>query len=351
MSCVNKFFSTSIFVVIFLINAPVAWSQKPATQSLTCDEMQLTKILQFADQIHRETWRVMTNQNLSLGKSIWGRLARVYLVTKGKVKTKNILYVCDRYLVKKKEKETQILLNCGSQKQMKTLAKMNCHENHWKVQFNTSELSEVLGLATSILSPKLNCEIKIQNDKLDSYSCTHYYQDISGQKMILLDQYSFDKNRPIQIEVEGYYLENLRKTKKLTMKVPIEGQIDVTETFLNKPIETGTISHQQKNEIKKNQRNQNDDNQNQEKRTANQEEQAVEPRHEQKQKQIEQELEQGQSTEEGVPLDEDGVPQASSEAQQKNQAENHSEEDPEQRDAKSSEEQSEKVIENNQENQ
>lgn len=293
-----------LFICLSIFIPKISFAQKTNVQNDKCEEKSFIKALLYADQVHREVWRVLSQQSLAEGKTIAGRLARAYNVNLGKAKNKSLIYTCDRYQFIKNKSKVQIFLKCGPQKQIHLLADVSCLDDQWKIKLNTAEFSEILGLATSILAPAIECEFLIKNDKLFSYSCMNYHQDISGQKMIMLEKYTYERNRPIQIEVVGYYLENLRKTKKLSMKVPFEGQIDVTETLLNAPANEKNkeqkLNHSQLN---KNQRGAHGQ------ENQNNQEQAIEPSQKRRNSQVEQELEQGQNTEELGPVDEDGVPQ------------------------------------------
>ncbi len=204
----------------------------------------LIRLFEQADAVHREVWRVLTEQQLPVTKTLFGKVQRGLVSSTGQALSNKSLFLCDRYAVRKDvmgakafPQKLAIYEACSSKVATKAFAEVEAKsEKEVEVIFTPAMAEEVVGLSSAVLNKLIHCQLKgTESGALQSMSCQDWAQSKNEEQMIRLQTYVFDMGTEILIRLNGKVYENLQEIRKIETVIPLKGDIVVTETELHAP--------------------------------------------------------------------------------------------------------------------
>lgn len=207
------------------------------------------KILHWFEQmdaILRESLWVVRQERAPQGKSIFGKMQRALLVSLKQKLANKSLFKCDVYSMNRKilgldgvPQSAEVFHQCSVKESFIPIGDWD-HSNHQELSMNFrgGNLSEVLGFATGILSPKIQCKLKSnENGTIEKFSCENLMLDYNPAKNQVLRfvRFEYEKSAKSILHIKAEVLENLDPVRKIEVDVPMEGAISVTETVLQAP--------------------------------------------------------------------------------------------------------------------
>lgn len=224
--------------------------QTPAvTDSSKKQEKELEKILHWFEQmdaIFRESLWVIRKEKLPQTKSLFGKFERALRIEmKQKLANKSV-FKCDVYSMKRSvmglegvPQSAEVFHRCNSKESFTPIGEWNHpRANELTLNFRGGNLNEVLGIATSILSPKIQCTLKSNdNGIIEIFSCSELMLDFDAAKNQVLSfkKFEYRRDNKKMLKIQAEVLENLEAIRKIEVDVPLEGKITVTETVIKAP--------------------------------------------------------------------------------------------------------------------
>jgi hypothetical protein len=223
--------------------APLLHSDHPVIDK---ELEKITRWFEQMDAVSREALWVVKKERPPLGKSIFGKMQRALLVeTKQRLSNKS-LFSCDVYSMSRTvtsvtgvPQTAESFHRCNSREGFAKFGDWkHLKANELEVNFQASNLSEVLGVATGIFNPKIHCQLK-SNDAgiIQTFSCENLMMDYNPAKnqVLKFKRFEFSKVGQQVLHLNADVLENLEAMRKIEADVPIDGAILVTETVLKAP--------------------------------------------------------------------------------------------------------------------
>jgi hypothetical protein len=206
----------------------------------------VAKWFEQMDAILRESLWVVKKERPPQSKSIFGKMQRAALVEMKEKLANKSLFRCDIYSMSRNiggisgvPQSAEVLHKCGSKEDFAKIGDWNHPTaNVLTMNFRGGNLEDMLGLATSILSPKISCELRSNdNGTIESFSCKGLMIDYDAKKSQVLRFSRFEYERGSQkiLHLRAEVLENLDPIRKIEADVPVEGAIQVIETVLQAP--------------------------------------------------------------------------------------------------------------------
>jgi hypothetical protein len=206
------------------------------------------------DAVLREALWVVKKERAPLGKSIFGKMQRALLVEMKQRLSNKSLFRCDVYTMslranssptRKGDSSTgvpqtaEVFHRCNSRESFAKFGEWrHLKPDELEIDFQASNLSEVLGIATGIFNPKIHCKLK-SNDAglIQNFSCENLMMDYNPAKnqVLKFKRFEFSKSGQQILHLQADVLENLEAVRKIEADVPIDGAILVTETVLKAP--------------------------------------------------------------------------------------------------------------------
>lgn len=192
-----------------------------------------------ADQIHREAWWVLTSERRPLEHSAFGKILRAASQQlEGKLAKKGV-FNCDRYvfqLIKTDPWTAVFSEKCNDKAPENELATWTMTgPRSAEVMFVPAHLAEVLGLGASLFAKKFKCEMTWSESKvIDRLNCPDWEQERKNQ-ILRLSNFEYVREGQALLKMKGQALENLVPVRKIETEVPVDGNIVVIETELEKP--------------------------------------------------------------------------------------------------------------------
>lgn len=205
--------------------------------------LRLSRMLAQADAVHREAWWVVAAERKVQGKSVFGKAQRALLLEMGEKLADKTLFSCDRYFVKREilspggiPQKGEIFEQCRANNTMAFADYEIKSENEAQITFYPQHLSDVVGLATSILNRKIRCKLVATGEsRLEALQCENMAQDRSISQSIQFSVYRYERVGQNLITLKGEVFENLSPIRKIAAKVPLAGKISVVETQVEAP--------------------------------------------------------------------------------------------------------------------
>lgn len=232
------------FICFFAFSSSVFAKDKVQTKNFEAQQLKiLAKVFLQADAVHREFFRVTSGQAKSIMKSPFGKVHRALLSKAGEVLTAKGRFSCDKYLIKETIPVTfprlvTVYENCNSK-----IAPLDLADLQWSsvssvsVVFKGSNLTEVLGIGTSVVSKNFRCTLNFdERASLKSYRCEKWYEDKIATDVYEFSDYIYSNDADPTLQAKGVILRNLYPDRKIEVLVPKTGKILVRETVLNNPI-------------------------------------------------------------------------------------------------------------------
>jgi len=212
-------------------------------------DRELEKILHWFEQmdaIYREALWVIRKERAPQAKSIFGKMQRALLTDMKQKLSNKSLFKCDVYSMKRDvmglggiPQNAEVFHKCNSKESFLPIGDWTyAKANELTVNFKGGNLSEVLGFATSILSPRIQCKLKSNdNGIIESFNCENLMIDFDPAKnqVLKFTKFEFTKSARSILQIKGEVLENLDPVRKIEVEVPLEGKITVVETVLQAP--------------------------------------------------------------------------------------------------------------------
>jgi hypothetical protein len=255
-----------VFVLLILCAActkheeakPVPVTPPPAPKAVTKvaenpksqQDRELQKIARWFEQmdsILRESLWVVRKDRPPLGKSIFGKMRRAILVELKEKLSNKSLFRCDIYSMTRNTpglsgipQSAEVMHKCGSRDSFNKIGDWN-HPSAkvLTMGFRGGNLEDVLGMATGILSPRISCELKANdNDNIEHLKCEDLMIDYNAKKgqVLKFTRFEYDRGATQILHLNAEILENLQPVRKIEADVPIDGAIQVTETVLSEPM-------------------------------------------------------------------------------------------------------------------
>jgi hypothetical protein len=212
-------------------------------------DKELQKILHWFEQmdaIFRESLWVLRKEKPPQGKSIFGKMQRALLVEMKQRLSNKSLFKCDVYSMTRNgvgvggvPQNAEVMHQCNTKESFIKIGDWHhAKPNELTMNFRGGNLSEVLGFTTGILSPKIRCKLKSNdNDIIESFSCDGLMVDYNPAKnqVLRFNQFEYQRSANSMLYLKGEVLENLDPIRKIEVTVPLEGKIIVIETVLQEP--------------------------------------------------------------------------------------------------------------------
>jgi hypothetical protein len=206
------------------------------------------------DAVLREALWVVKKERPPLGKSIFGKMQRALLVEMKQRLSNKSLFRCDVYTMSLRTngspsrkgdgptgvpQTAEVFHRCNSRESFAKFGEWrHLKPDELEIDFQASNLSEVLGIATGIFNPKIHCKLK-SNDAglIQNFSCENLMMDYNPAKnqVLKFKRFEFSKSGQQILHLQADVLENLEAVRKIEADVPIDGAILVTETVLKAP--------------------------------------------------------------------------------------------------------------------
>lgn len=217
-------------------------------------ERELLKILRWFEQmdaIYRESLWVLRKSKAPVGKSPFGKMQRALLIEMKQKLSNKSLFRCDVYSMKRVvgglggvPQSAEVFHRCHSKDAFVSIGEWShSTPDELTIEFKASNLTEVFGVATAILSPSIRCKLKSnENGIIDVFKCDGLMIDYNREKNQVLRFKSFEYLRSAKnmVRLQAEVLENLDPVRKIDVDVPMEGKIKVVETVLQAPMYEAT---------------------------------------------------------------------------------------------------------------
>ncbi|HEY8272431.1 MAG TPA: hypothetical protein VIG33_16180 [Pseudobdellovibrionaceae bacterium] len=228
-------------------NAPKI-STPPVAAAKTADK-ELQKILHWFEQmdaVFREALWVIRQEKAPQGKSVFGKMQRALLIEMKQKLSNKSLFKCDVYSMTRNvpgvagfPQDAEVMHQCNKKESFIKIGDWSHPKsNELFINFRGGNLEEVLGFATSILSPRMSCKLKSHdNDIIENFSCEGFMIDFNPAKnqVLRFNQFEYQRSAKTMLYLKAEVLENLDPVRKIEVDVPLEGKISVTETVLQAP--------------------------------------------------------------------------------------------------------------------
>lgn len=210
---------------------------------------ELQKILHWFEQmdaIYRESLWVIRKEKAPQGKSIFGKMQRALLTDMKQKLSNKSLFKCDVYSMKRDvtglggvPQNADVFHQCNTKESFVQIGEWNhLKATELTMNFRGGNLSEVLGFATGILSPRIHCDLKSNdNGIIERFNCENLMVDYDPAKnqVLRFTKFEYVKSASSILHLNAEVLENLDPVRKIVVDVPMEGKITVTETVLQAP--------------------------------------------------------------------------------------------------------------------
>jgi hypothetical protein len=217
-------------------------------------EKELEKISHWFEQMDavlREGVWVVRKERAPQGKSIFGKLQRALTVEMKQKLSNKSLFRCDVYSMSRRvqgisgvPQSAEVFHKCSGKESMVKFGEWSHPTpNELTMTFEANQLSEILGMMTEILNPKISCKLKSNPAGIiESFSCDNLMFDYDPRKnqVLRFKRFEYEKAGQHLLHLRAEILENLEPIRKIEADVPLEGVILVTETVLKGPSPTPT---------------------------------------------------------------------------------------------------------------
>ncbi|MGZ6449217.1 MAG: hypothetical protein ACXWRA_14350 [Pseudobdellovibrionaceae bacterium] len=212
-------------------------------------DKELQKILHWFEQmdaIFREALWVIRKEKAPQGKSIFGKMQRALLIEMKQKLSNKSLFKCDVYSMTRNKaalgevpQDAEVMHQCNTKESFIKIGNWSHPKaNELNIHFRGGNLEEVLGFATSILSPQISCQLKSNDhDIIENFSCDGLMIDYNPAKnqVLRFNRFEYQRSLNNMLYMKAEVLENLDPVRKIEVEVPLEGKITVTETVLQAP--------------------------------------------------------------------------------------------------------------------
>lgn len=218
----------------------------PAIKDQDKELEKITHWFEQMDAVLRESLWVIRKERAPQSKSIFGKMQRALLIERNQKLTNKSLFRCDVYSMTRNVQGLQgypqtaeAYHKCSSKEGFAKFGSWSHPTaDQLQVQFDGSNLSEVLGMATGIFNPKISCKLKSNAAGIiETFSCENLMFDYNPSKnqVLKFKRFEYIKSGKQILHLRAEVLENLEPVRKIEADVPLEGAIEVTETVLKGP--------------------------------------------------------------------------------------------------------------------
>lgn len=212
-------------------------------------ERELQKIMHWFEQMDavlRESLWVIRQERAPQGKSLFGKMQRAVLIEMKQKLSNKSLFKCDVYSMTRNVKglngvpqSAEVFHQCNRKESFVKIGDWDHpNANELTMNFRGGNLAEVLGFATGIFSPKIQCKLKsTENGIIEKFSCENLMFDYNPAKnqVLRFSRFEYEKSSKQILHIKAEVLENLDPVRKIDVDVPMEGAISVTETVIQAP--------------------------------------------------------------------------------------------------------------------
>lgn len=224
----------------------LAGAEKPGDKPVDRESQKVVYWFEQMDAIFREALWVIRQEKAPQGKSIFGKMQRALLVNMKQKLSNKSLFRCDVYSMTRNisgltgvPQDAEVFHQCNTKESFIKIGDWkHAKTDELTMSFRGSNLSEVLGFATGVLSPQISCKLKsAENGIIESFSCSGLMLDYNPAKnqVLRFNQFDYQKTAKNMLRIKAEVLESLDPVRKIDVEIPLEGKILVTETVLQEP--------------------------------------------------------------------------------------------------------------------
>lgn len=186
--------------------------------------------LEQAEDIEREAWWVLTDQRID-GTGSPFRVLRAAILKQGSHKTKISFRYCQKLVVLKAMEDIwRIESEC--QKPNQEVGRLQkTGPAAWRVEWRTRHFEGHFGLGTTVLYPKLSCDIKLgPTGRIQQMVCPLYARNRLRDEVVELKtfEYNSSQNQAL-LKLKGEVKKDLQVIATLQTEVPLSGDVVVRE--------------------------------------------------------------------------------------------------------------------------
>lgn len=217
--------------MLAMFDGSVAFGQEIVKADEVLKSKKWTNVFQEADEINRELVWLVTGKRPQFNKTYFGKILRAKNQHQNiKLKDKS-RHACDNYQIKSTNNVFEVFEFCQKHRTPDLLAKVVIkNRKSLDVTFLGQNYSDVIGISSAIVSPKIECELMVSDAfALQTLKCRPF-KFSKGEQVVDLSIFDFDRSRNPTIKVEGKILDNMLPYSTLTVVVPEVGKIKIKET-------------------------------------------------------------------------------------------------------------------------
>ncbi len=226
---------SSIVEQTISIQTEIARGERAETNKIEKENRQMFDLLEQADQVFNESWKVIL-QTRSTPQSVFKSIKNA--VGSQLVKRTNVKNLrCIDTEVKRTASVSgasvyQVFKTDCRQKSRNILAQYRISVSaEAEIMFYPQNLPESVGLALTVLNPKMYCRMKFDDTMLmKKMNCANLGQNFSSNKHLLMTNLLYQNNQKEVLKLSANTYENLQKEiSKYNLLVPINGKIKLAE--------------------------------------------------------------------------------------------------------------------------
>ncbi len=228
---------------------PISAPAVPASKPLFSKE--LREGLHFAASLERESLRLISKNNSFEGTTLFSTLSYAFEIASGIKRSAPRNVDCSRFQITPGAAGIlKIFKVC--QKPMTLIATVtekkpgSSNETELEVLFHIKEWASVVGMSVTLTNSDIACRIQIKEKKLQQLTCDNWAYLLSSSDAsateVHLKMFSFRRDESLQLKLQGGFYRDLIERKKIEVKVPLQGkieliekEIDVKDDFAEKP--------------------------------------------------------------------------------------------------------------------
>ncbi|MES3039108.1 MAG: hypothetical protein V4736_14470 [Bdellovibrionota bacterium] len=191
------------------------------------------RILIQALAVERAAWKVLLDTPENQIVVEFYPLVRALGKNQSRVPVPQGKSICDQFEVRKTDEGSWFTMNC--RRGNSPFAFMKESDGRIQVEFFPKELSDVIGLAASLSSKNIKCDLTWSKNTLDRMTCHNLSRNRQAQEVIELDDLIYTAEGESVLKIKGRVLKDLYPISKIETNVPVKGAIELVETWLPPP--------------------------------------------------------------------------------------------------------------------
>lgn len=200
---------------------------KPADKDFLTKE--LREAFYYSASLEREALRLILKNNQYDNPTPFSVLSYAVESAKGVKKSAPLSFDCKRFDIQKKQQTLQFFKTCQKPETLLATVTLSTDQKSILVDFKIKEFGNIIGVATALTNSDIQCELKIENKKLQIFKCNNWAYQTKPDTEIRLKEFIFERSSTKQMHLKGGFFKELVENKKIEIVVPITGQIKIIE--------------------------------------------------------------------------------------------------------------------------